>query len=184
MRLDHIALRVPNRQEAVQFYMEAFGYKIQQEFEVVFDDGTKAVCTAMEPPEKVNSLTFEWALPQVLDGFPTGNEYHMAPEIFISEGEPGSVVDLWVQARGGIGGFHHCAFQVEDVRAKMVEWQTKGWAEFTTKDILTCPEDELDQVFTKPNKFTGVIIEFIKRGQHGFCSANVKQLMESTKDLK
>ncbi|MGP2420409.1 hypothetical protein, partial [Listeria monocytogenes] len=62
---------------------------------------------------------------------------------------------------------------------QMKEWRDKGYAEFSTDKPLTCPG--LTQVFTKPSSLTGVIYEFIEREGHGFCSENVKQLMESTR---
>ena len=64
----------------------------------------------------------------------------------------------------------------------MREWREKGFAEFSTDDVLRCPD--LVQVFTKPSQLTGVIYEFIDRGKHGFCADNVKNLMTSTKDFR
>ena len=61
----------------------------------------------------------------------------------------------------------------------MIEWRDKGLAEFTTDDPLQCPG--LTQVFTKPSKLFGVVIEFIERGKYGFCATNVAALMQSTK---
>jgi 4-hydroxyphenylpyruvate dioxygenase-like putative hemolysin len=116
-------------------------------------------------------------------GEPTGEVYHLAPEIFISDGTRDSIVEKWVAARDGIGGIHHLAYQVEDVRAVAKEWIANGWGEFAG-DVIDCPEDDLVQVFSKPHPLTGVIYEFIKRGEHGFCENSVKALMESTKDNK
>jgi len=107
--------------------------------------------------------------------------YHMAPEIFVSDGDPESIVGQWVTKRDGIGGIHHIAYQVDSVEKVMQEWREKGYAEFTSEKPLTCPG--LTQVFTKPSELTGVIYEFIERGAQGFCKDNVKDLMESTKDL-
>ena len=183
MRLDHSAFRVADRKKTAQFFIDAFGYKIQQEFQIDFPDGSKAECIALEPPEKIHQ-NLPWKI--LAEADPTGSvgaEFHMAQEIFVSDGPPGSIVGDWVAKRGGIGGLHHQAFQVSNVRETMKLWIDKGWAEFTTADVLTCPEDELDQVFTKPNPLTGVIYEFIKRGDKGFCSTNVKDLMISTKGL-
>jgi hypothetical protein len=70
---------------------------------------------------------------------------------------------------------------VDSVAAKMEEWKAKGYAEFTTAEPLTCPG--LTQVFTKPSALTGIIYEFIERSAQGFCRENVKDLMNSTKDL-
>lgn len=104
--------------------------------------------------------------------------YHMAPEIFVSDGTPDSIVGRWVAKRDGIGGVHHLAYQVDSVERQMQEWREKGYAEFTTQNPLTCPG--LTQVFTKPSLLTGVIYEFIERGKHGFCQENVRDLMIST----
>ncbi|RJQ27026.1 hypothetical protein C4577_01770 [Candidatus Parcubacteria bacterium] len=197
MRLDHIAYRVPQgkRDEVAKFFMEAFGYAYQDSFPLEFDDGTSAQCVALEPPEKKkDSLWKYWSYTEYYGCSPdipncwivnTGEvltipntEYHLAPELFISEGDPGSIVDNWVKSRGGYGGIHHLAYQVDDVAAKMAEWKEKGWAEFSSEKPLTCPG--LEQVFTVPNH-TGVVYEFIHREGPGFCKENVKALMQSTK---
>jgi hypothetical protein len=73
------------------------------------------------------------------------------------------------------------AYQVDSVEQTMKEWLEKGYAEFTSDDVLKC--DGLTQVFTKPSHLTGIIFEFINRTEHGFCKDNVKNLMESTKGL-
>jgi len=182
MRLDHIAYRVADRKKTAQFFIDAFGYRVQDQFEIKFDDGSTARCLALEPPEKLASATtpLPWThLSHLPDG--VKQEFHMPPEIFVSDGEPGSVVFEWVKHRDGVGGIHHLAYQVPSVKAKMKEWKDRGYAEFTTQDVLTCPD--LVQVFTKPSSLTGVIYEFIERGAHGFCRDNVKNLMDSTRGL-
>lgn len=108
--------------------------------------------------------------------------YHLAPELFVSDGGPDSIVGKWVAKRDNIGGIHHIAYQVKSVQETMKEWQEKGYAEFTSKEPMKCPG--LTQIFTKPSELTGVIYEFIERGEHGFCEANVKDLMESSRDFK
>jgi hypothetical protein len=163
--------------------MDAFGYKFQSEFDIFFNDEKTDVarCIALEPPEKVS---VEMPFIKSVNLFVKGDctfEYHMAPEIFVSEGSEGSIVGNWVKARGGIGGIHHIAYQVESVQKTMDEWKEKGYAEFTSDKPMTCPG--LTQVFTKPSELTGVIYEFIERSEHGFCKENVRQLMESTKSL-
>ncbi len=174
MRLDHIAFRVADRNATAAFFRAAFGYRTQAEFTIDFDNGTHARCLALEPPEKLDPN-----LPWTAVGVPAfGPTHHLPPEIFVSDGEPGSLVADWVAARGGIGGVHHLAYQVDDVAAKMAEWQARGWGEFTTPQPLEC--EGLTQVFSKPHALTGVIFEFISRGAHGFCAGNVKALMEST----
>jgi len=167
---------------------------VQTEFEIKFDDGSTAKCFALEPPEKKWESEYEFSSPppwthtlfgdERFGGKTTGQdvEYHLAPEIFVSDGDPNSIVGKWVAARSGIGGIHHVAYQVDSVEKKMAEWQEKGYAEFTSDKPMTCPG--LTQVFTKPSELTGVIYEFIERGAHGFCQDNVKQLMESTADMK
>lgn len=200
MRLDHIAYRVKDRHKTIQFFIEAFGYKVQTEFEIKFDNGSSAKCFALEPPEKHlawNSVRIDWTsicpclpkewghtdsqLQQEADRASIV-EYHLAPEIFVSDGDPESVVGKWVAARQDIGGIHHLAYQVKSVQAQMDLWREKGYAEFTTESPLTCPG--LTQVFTKPSELTGVIYEFIERGEHGFCQENVRELMISTDNLK
>ena len=186
MRLDHIAYRVANRKKTAQFFIDAFGYRVQTEFDLKFDDGSTTDCIALEPPEKITTEMFGWVLTphhfpgEALQDFHK-QEFHIPPEIFVSDGPPDSIVGRWVAARGGIGGIHHLAYQVDSVEDKMREWKEKGYAEFTTEEPLKCPD--LTQVFTKPSELTGVIYEFINRGKHGFCADNVKDLMVSTKGL-
>lgn len=180
-RLDHIAYRVADRHKTAQFFMDAFRYTYQTEFEIEFEDGSRAQCIALQPPEKVLEDA-PWTTATALDDPEHRLVYHMAPEIFISDGDPGSIVGQWVAARGGVGGIHHLAYQVDSVAETMQRWRDKGYAEFTSEQPLTCPD--LVQVFTKPSELTGVIYEFIERGKHGFCQENVKSLMQSTKDCR
>ena len=181
MRLDHIAYRVKDRVATSKFFIYALGYKIQQEFSIQFDDGTSARCMALEPPEKQIEKA-PWTNLAIIDR-PYGpcQEYHMPPEIFVSDGPPGSIVGDWVAARNDIGGIHHIAYQVDSVEKTMAEWKAKGYAEFSSNEPIKCPG--LTQVFTRPSALTGVIYEFIERGEHGFCAENVKNLMEATKGL-
>ncbi len=187
MRLDHIAYRVANRRATAEFFLSALGYRVQQEFTIDFADGSTAECIALEPSEKLQgNMNWKAILPEpgtardVADERQS-SEYHLPPEIFVCDGGPNSIVGQWVATRGGIGGIHHLAYQVESVQQKMDEWRAKGYAEFTSDKPLTCPG--LTQVFTKPSSLTGVIYELIERGEHGFCRENVKNLMESTKGL-
>ena len=173
MRIDHIAYRVADRNETLQFFCSAFGYSVVDEFKIDFDDGTSANCIALQSPESF----------YLFDGPKIHEGYHLAPEIFVSDGDKNSVVGKWVKERGGIGGIHHIAYEVESVKQTMEEWREKGYAEFTTKEPLSCPG--LTQCFTKPSDLTGVIYEFIERDPKakGFCKENVKDLMESTEEL-
>lgn len=183
MRLDHIAYRVKDRWKTAKFFIDALNYKVQQEFEIDFGNGEFAKCIALEPPEKPNKngtfIPFEIQWPGSNDL--CGVNYHMAPEIFVSDGNAGSIVGDWVEKRNGIGGIHHIAYQVSSVQQTMKEWKEKGYAEFSTENPLKCPG--LTQIFTKPSELTGIIYEFIERGEHGFCKDNVKSLMESTKGM-
>ena len=186
MRLDHIAYRVKDRYKTAAFFEKAFGYTIGTEFSLDFDDGTKADCMALLPSEDRHPATAEWDI--MLADAPDANvkdvefhAYHAPPEVFISDGKPGSIVGDWVLERGGIGGIHHMAYQVEDVAAVMKRWKDEGYAEFYSKEPITCKKPDLTQVFTKPSEFTGVIYEFINREGAGFCKDSVKNLMESTK---
>jgi 4-hydroxyphenylpyruvate dioxygenase-like putative hemolysin len=183
MRLDHVAYRVRDRQEAVKFFQDAFGYKHQAEFEIKLEDGSTATCTSLTPPEKlIEAPFFAKVFHDSAPSLSVEMEYHLSPEIFVSSGPPNSLIDKWVREWGrGVGGIHHLAFQTPDVNAKMREWIEKGWA-FTTSESLKC--DDLTQVFAKPNPFTNVVYEFIeRRGQHGFCKDNVARLMASTASL-
>ena len=179
MRLDHIAYRVADRNRTARFFREAFGYKVQQEFTIDFGDSQTAQCIALEPPEKALRDT-PW-----IGVSPPGFEasaFHLAPEVFVSDGSPGSIVGDWVAARGGVGGIHHIAYQVHSVEETMRLWKEKGYAEFTSDAPLRCPG--LTQVFTRPSELTGVIYEFIERGEFGFCKDNVRALMESTRGIR
>jgi len=176
LRIDHIAYRVKCREKTAKFFIDAFGYKIQTRFPILFDNGETANCIALEPPEKVLK-NMPW-----IAMLPYNQRYHLAPEIFISDGTEGSIVGEWVKARNGIGGIHHIALQVEDVQAIMDEWKQKGYAEFSSETPIVCEAEGLTQVFTKPSELTGVVYEFIKREAFGFCQENVKSLMLSSAD--
>lgn len=189
MRLDHIAYRVADRKKTAQFFIDAFGYKIQTEFDINFSDGSCAKCIALEPPEKPKVENLHWLIRQYVGPIIENKtdetkfaEFHLPPEIFVSDGDADSIVGKWVARRDGVGGVHHIAYQVDSVEKTMEDWKSKGYAEFSSSQPLTCPG--LTQVFTKPSELTGVIYEFIERGEHGFCKENVKDLMESTKDNK
>tara|TARA_R100000808_G_C2152301_1_gene161629 strand:+ start:4207 stop:4770 length:564 start_codon:yes stop_codon:yes gene_type:complete len=184
MRLDHIAYRVKDRRKSADFFLNAFGYKIGTEFEITFDDGSKADCLALTPPENRVEDTNLWHLkthfsPNEVE-VENALEYHAPPEIFVSDGTKGSIVGDWVAERGGVGGVHHIAYQVEDVQLVMNEWKEKGYAEFYSEEPITCKDPDLTQVFTKPSELTGVMYEFINREGAGFCKDSVKKLMEST----
>jgi catechol 2,3-dioxygenase-like lactoylglutathione lyase family enzyme len=181
MRLDHIAYRSKDRHKTANFFSDTLGYSVGTEFQIKFDDGGTADCLALVPPEKRPPETGLWRLQTVL-GFNELEEeveYHSPPEIFVSDGPSGSIVGDWVDARGGVGGIHHIAYQCENVADTMKEWREKGYAEFLSEEPMECPG--LKQVFTKPSELTGVIYELISREGKGFCELNVKGLMESTK---
>jgi len=182
MRLDHIAYRVADRWKTANFFINAFGYTVQTEFDIQFPNGSTAKCIALEPSQRTNAKQAGWICKSFIDGETEPTEYHMAPEIFVSDGSPESIVGQWVERRDGVGGIHHIAYQVKSVEEKMKEWQEKGYAEFSSTEPMKCPG--LTQVFTKPSELTGVIYEFIERGEFGFCKDNVQALMESTKNNK
>jgi len=190
MRLDHIAYRAKDRYKTAKFFQDCLGYSIGVEFDLKFDDGSTTDCLALVPPETRHPETHMWKY-NILMGVNYAGpgdeldnvkcEYHAAPEIFVSDGEKGSIVGDWVDERGGVGGVHHIAYQVDDVEAVMHSWKQMGYAEFYSDKPLECPG--LVQVFTKPSELTGVIYELIKRDGKGFCEDNVKGLMESTRKL-
>ena len=183
MKLDHIAYRVKDRYESSSFFKEAFGYKIGTEFQVEFDDGSKADCLALVPSETRHPDTSLWTYfsLQAAPYEPVKSEYHAPPEIFVRDGGAGSIVGDWVEERGGVGGVHHIAYQVSDVKTVMDKWKKEGYAEFYSEEPISCKDPDLIQVFTKPSKLTGVIYELISREGDGFCKDSVKSLMESTK---
>jgi len=181
MRLDHIAYRVRNKEETAKFFIDFMGYKkpenLQEGFDIQFEDGTWAKCLVLEPSEKTPHSTM-WTI----EALHPGVEYHLAPEIFISDGGPGSIVEEWVNSKNGIGGIHHIAYQVNSVEKLMKEWKERGFTDFATEKPLTCPG--LVQIFTNPLPHTGILYEFIERTSQGFCAENVKDLMNSTKNNK
>jgi len=85
MRLDHIAYRVRNKEETAKFFIDFMGYKkpenLQEGFDIQFEDGTWAKCLVLEPSEKTPHSTM-WTI----EALHPGVEYHLAPEIFISDG--------------------------------------------------------------------------------------------------
>jgi len=173
MRIDHIAYRVADREAAAEYFIEALGYKIADEFEINFDDGSCAQCYALTPPEREgeDAGLNEWSKGG------GSSEYHLPPEIFVSEGTPGSIVDDWVKSSKN-GGVHHIAYQVDDVAALMKEWKENKWATFTTESPIEA--DGLVQCFTNEHPLTGTIYEFIYRTKKGFNIDSVKDLMSST----
>jgi catechol 2,3-dioxygenase-like lactoylglutathione lyase family enzyme len=174
MRLDHIAYRVADRKEAVEFFSVFLGYQVDPElpygFDIQFEDGSMAKCYVLLPPEKKEGT------PRLYEAEET--VFHQAPEIFVSDGSDNSIVAEWVAANGS--GIHHLAYEVESVEKTMIEWSLLG-IQFTTEKPLKC--DGLKQAFTKPHPVTGIIYEIIERDKQGFCRDNVKDLMESTKDI-
>ena len=182
MRLDHIAYRVKDRFKTARLFVECFGYRIAEDlpdgFKIEFDDGSCADCLVLLPPEQITGNA-PWLTEQYFNHEYVN--YHLPPEVFISDGTTDSIVGKWVADRGGVGGVHHMAFQVDSVQKTMQDWSEKGFVEFASAQPLTCPG--LVQVFTKPSELTGVIYELIERESHGFCKDNVKALMESTRDF-
>ena len=182
MRLDHIAYRVKNRYDAANVFQKIFGYTFGAEFTIKFDDGSGAQCMALLPPEKNNKIGSVLDIPwsHATPGVGEPLVFHMAPEIFVSDGTPGSVVGDWVEARNG-GGVHHMAYQVENIEEVVRDWKQDG-IRFLSEEIIDCPEDDLRQIFTKPIPWIGgMIFELIERGEQGFCQNSVKALMNSTK---
>lgn len=173
MRLDHIAYRTKDRKEAAKFFTEMLGYSISEDvpegFDINFEDGSVAKCLVLTPPEKTTQWVKNFLTPSLTE------EYHAAPEIFVSDGTDDSIVAKWVEENGP--GIHHVAYEVHSVADKMKEWKEKG-VKFLSEEPLTCPG--LTQVFTEPHPVTGIIYELIERETQGFCKENVKDLMEST----
>ena len=173
MRLDHVAYRTRDRNAAAKFFIEMLGHSISEDvpegFDINFEDGSVANCLVLVPPERTNHRIKEFLTPSLTE------EYHSAPEIFVSDGTEDSIVAKWVDDHGP--GIHHVAYEVDSVSDKMKEWESKG-IKFLSEKPLTCPG--LTQVFTEPHPVTGIIYELIERESQGFCEKNVKNLMEST----
>lgn len=186
MRIDHLAFRVFDRLKTADFFVKALRYRVAEKypngFHIKFEDNTFADCTVLEPGSKTNCFT-PWILTP--NRFPVMSpdidaEYHLPPEIFISQGSHGSIVDSWVKKNGN--GLHHIALLVDSVEDTKRLWEDNGFAEFASDEIERCPG--LTQIFTKPSDLTGFVWELIERevGEDGFCQQNVKNLMLSTKE--
>jgi catechol 2,3-dioxygenase-like lactoylglutathione lyase family enzyme len=185
MRIDHLAFRVSDRFKTAAFFCNALGYTIcpkvgSDGFRVDFDNGTWADCLVLRPPERptkpeesLNSMVFPWTF--TLNSSELSQTYHTPAEIFISQGSPGSIVHNWVMENGN--GLHHIAVQVDNIEKTCAEWKEKGFATFSSPEILRC--DGLKQIFTDPSELTGVIWELIERSPEadGFCKENVRDLM-------
>ena len=188
MRLDHIAYRVRDKDKATKFFIDALGYRLGKPFRPYHDKGPDDInyhilCNALLPPERVEGNTEYWKnMAHVCYPQSVQEEFHAAPDVFVSDGPEGSIVGDWVESNGP--DVHHVAYQTDDVEGIMKEWKEKGYAEFLSEEPLVCEEDPgLVQVFTKPSELTGIIYEFITRGQDGFCTASVQHLMDSTKTV-
>jgi hypothetical protein len=169
-----MAFRASDRKATADLIQKLLGYKVATTFDIVFDDGSKTESIALVPPEKMDNVP----------SIEAGGRRHLAPEIFVSDGEPDSIVGKWVNKRGGKGGIHHIAYQVFNIDRIVKEWRDKG-VEFLSEEVIDCPDDDLRQIFTKPlDCLGGMIIELIERGDKGFCQNSVKSLMESTEDAK
>lgn len=194
MRLDHIAFRCPSRAKTAQFFIDAFNYRLAKGeglvdggFTIDFDDGSKANCLILEPPEKCEN--FKSHYPWTIFDHGYESEYHIPPDLFISDPidetgqiNPKSIIGKWVESHKDKGYIHHMAYLVDNVAEKMQEWRDKGYAEFATESPIVCP-GELVQCFTKPSSLTGIIYEFIERETKSFCQKSVARLMLSTKDF-
>ena len=190
-RLDHLAWRVKDRWATANFFVEAFGYRVQKmedgtdEFKIDFGDGQFAQCVALEPPEKVETkLPRPWVFNIPLSGYSSigeSQEYHLPPEIFISDGTPDSIVGKWGRAAQRCG--RNPPFGLPKRRRGCYDERVEREglvAVHHRREPIACPG--LEQVFSKPNELLGgVIIEFIKREKYGFCASSVKKLMESSK---
>ena len=156
MRLDHLAYRVRDKEEATDFLSMFLNYSIAKEFNIELEDGSVISSIAMKCEGE--------------------------PDIFVSSGPPGSVIDDWVTSHGG-GGIHHIAYAVKSVKKAMDFWRKEHGLDFTTDEPIV--GQYLTQAFTKPIISTGIIYELIERaeGMLGFEPENVKKLMKSTKGL-
>jgi 4-hydroxyphenylpyruvate dioxygenase-like putative hemolysin len=178
--LDHIAVRTFDRDAAVKFLTEMFGYTVQENFDIPFEEGDVARCTALQPGDR-KSDRMPFTVKHI--GFEGEGDYHTQPEIFVTEGNPGSIVHRWCEKHGG-SQIHHCAYRTDDIHKVFEEWKAKG-IEFSSEKPIYCPEEGLTQIFTREIPVLGLVIELIEREKHGFCKGNVKKLISgSAVDLK
>ena len=182
MRIDHLAFRVANSFKTTNFFKHALGYRncprIPKGFQVDFDDGTFAQCQVLIPPERIHQ-GMPWKILGNSSLKPLDRQiYYQPPEIFISEGSQGSIVDRWVKKHGN--SLHHIALQVPNINEVKHEWEREGGLGFASERVLLCPG--LKQIFSEPDDLTGVIWELIERepDENGFCEENVRDLMLST----
>jgi catechol 2,3-dioxygenase-like lactoylglutathione lyase family enzyme len=152
---DHYALRVPDREAALPS-LTLLGYEVVDSFTLILKDGSTAQSYALAKE---------------------GN-----PDIFVSSGPEGSLIQDWVDDRGGMGAVHHTAYHVDDVAKTMEAWKAEG-VKFKTEEPIKCScPNQLTQVFTEEDPATGQIYELINRNGHpGFCKENVTRLMNSSK---
>ena len=103
-------------------------------------------------------------------------------QIFVSEGiGDGGLVKEWVKKHGN--AIHHIAYSVDDLAGAVEDARAKGVEFLSDKQI---ENDDLIQIFSRPNEETGVIHELIQRKHpdaKGFATENVKKLMDSTRNL-
>ena len=143
MRLDHIAYRVKDRHKTAEFLYNCLGYSVALEFDLEFDDGSTTDCLAMTLPEErpVDVLGVGRFTSADADDIEKAKfySYHCLRNLllFPSDGPEGSIVGDWVKERGGIGGIHHLAYQVEDVKKTMNDWTEKGYAEWYSEKTLS-----------------------------------------------
>ena len=188
MRLDHIAYRVNDRYETAEFLHNTIGYKTYKEFQLEFEDGSKTDCIALVPPEARSKHTLNWIIPysfmptDPMHGINEECIMHSPPEIFVSDGPSGSVVNEWVKQRNDIGGIHHIAYEVHNVVAVMRDWRQNNYAKFLSHTPLEYPG--IRQVFTEPSPMTGMIYELIERTRNvDPHDVSVNELTISTKEL-
>lgn len=84
-------------------------------------------------------------------------EYHIPPNIFVLDGNENSEINNWVKKRSNLGGIHHIAFQVKNLKKIINTLEEKKYVELSYTSLL-----KFNRIFTKPNKFTGLIYEFIE----------------------
>ena len=80
-------------------------------------------------------------------------------QIFVSEGiGDGGLVKEWVKKHGN--AIHHIAYSVDDLAGAVEDARAKGVEFLSDKQI---ENDDLIQIFSRPNEETGVIHELIQR---------------------
>lgn len=152
MHIDHIAFRVDDLEKAIQRYVNIHDFKVIQKLDLNILGGQVRAAVLRQG--------------------------HAKPYIFVSQGlNQKNVVSQWVKEHGN--AMHHIAYIVDDIRKEVRRLKAKN-IKFTTPGIIG--QSPFQQIFSIPDKSTGVIHEVIQRDAADafFAEKNVEKLINST----